>query len=240
MNFLNEAMCSFRGPWDRFWYLSDGGHFENLGGYELLRRRVPYIIMLDGGADPDNRCSEFAALQRIVRIDFGAEIQPISVDEWTTLQQTAAADPGSKPGGTDWAAISAAIAVSATNCDGQMLGELFAPPAAGCSAAPPHKHAALFKVNYPNSQKISLLLLVKASLTGDEPSDVTEYNATHPAFPNEGTEDQFFTESQWESYRRLGEHIGDIVLGPEPNPATHPGAAALGRLNLWMAQMKAT
>jgi hypothetical protein len=121
-----------------------------------------------------------------------------------------------------------------------MGGDLFAPLVAGCSPAPPRKHAALFKVTYPNSQKISLLLLVKTSLTGDEPSDVTEYKTTHPAFPNEGTEDQFFSESQWESYRRLGDHIGSIVLGPEPNLATHPGAAALGRLNLWMAQLKST
>ena len=33
-------------------HLADGGHFENLGLYELLRRRCRYIIVSDAGADP--------------------------------------------------------------------------------------------------------------------------------------------------------------------------------------------
>ena len=50
---------------------------------------------------------------------------------------------------------------------------------------------------------------LKSSLTGDEPSDVTEYHARCPAFPHETTADQFFSESQFESYRRLGLHVVD-------------------------------
>jgi hypothetical protein len=48
------------------------------------------------------------------------------------------------------------------------------------------------------------LLYVKASLTGREPVDVTNYAASHPAFPHESTADQMFTEAQFESYRMLG------------------------------------
>ncbi|MGD9160353.1 MAG: patatin-like phospholipase family protein [Desulfobacteraceae bacterium] len=36
-----------------FIQLSDGGHFDNLGLYELFRRRVRFILVLDGGADKD-------------------------------------------------------------------------------------------------------------------------------------------------------------------------------------------
>src|SRR6185295_8570100 len=32
-------------------YLSDGGHFENLGLYELVLRRCAVIVVSDGGAD---------------------------------------------------------------------------------------------------------------------------------------------------------------------------------------------
>ena len=53
-----------------------------------------------------------------------------------------------------------------------------------------------------------LLLLVKPTLLGDEPSDVLQYAANHPRFPQEPTSDQFFDEAQWESYRALGEHTG--------------------------------
>lgn len=51
-------------------------------------------------------------------------------------------------------------------------------------------------------------------MCGDEPTDVRSYAASHRAFPQETTLDQFFDEAQWESYRKLGEHIGQAVLGP--------------------------
>src|SRR5262249_28272278 len=37
----------------RYVYLSDGGHFENLGLYEMVRRRCRYIVAVDAGCDPD-------------------------------------------------------------------------------------------------------------------------------------------------------------------------------------------
>jgi hypothetical protein len=51
-----------------------------------------------------------------------------------------------------------------------------------------------------------LLLLFKPVLCGLEPADVLEYAARNEAFPQEPTTDQFFGESQFESYRKLGEH----------------------------------
>ena len=44
-------------------------------------------------------------------------------------------------------------------------------------------------------------------MTGDEPEDVLSYHTQHPVFPHDSTADQFFDETQFESYRRLGEHI---------------------------------
>ena len=38
----------------KYVYLSDGGHFENLGVYELIRRRCRHIVLCDAGADPEN------------------------------------------------------------------------------------------------------------------------------------------------------------------------------------------
>lgn len=67
---------------------------------------------------------------------------------------------------------------------------------------------ALFKVKYHGDQHESSLVLAKPTLVGDEPEDVTNYAKTHETFPQEPTSDQFFDEAQWESYRKLGEHIG--------------------------------
>ncbi len=50
---MDELLSRFHGTARRRWYLSDGGNFENLGGYELIRRRLPLMIIVDTGADPD-------------------------------------------------------------------------------------------------------------------------------------------------------------------------------------------
>ncbi|MNW08479.1 hypothetical protein D3C71_2052660 [compost metagenome] len=57
------------------------------------------------------------------------------------------------------------------------------------------------------------IVLLKPRLVSWAPADVRHYGATHPAFPQEATGDQFFDEAQWESYRALGHAIGQRVLG---------------------------
>jgi hypothetical protein len=52
-------------------YLTDGGPIENLGIYELLRRRCRLIIAIDAEADPDMNFNSFVALQRHAFIDLG-------------------------------------------------------------------------------------------------------------------------------------------------------------------------
>ncbi|RMI17559.1 MAG: hypothetical protein D6681_03205, partial [Calditrichaeota bacterium] len=60
---------------DKYVHLSDGGHFENLGVYELIRRRCKYIIVSDAGADPDWNFNDLARAIELVRVDFGAKIE---------------------------------------------------------------------------------------------------------------------------------------------------------------------
>lgn len=64
---------------------SDGGHIENLGIYELLRRQCKTIICIDAEADPKYACGGLAILQRYAQIDLGvsidldiSEIKPLS------------------------------------------------------------------------------------------------------------------------------------------------------------------
>ena len=85
-------------------------------------------------------------------------------------------------------------------------------------------HHAIGSIRYDKvdpGAPVGTLLYLKPSLTGEEPSDVQDYAAHHKAFPHEPTSDQFFDESQFESYRRLGEHIADKVFsGGLQNGAT--------------------
>jgi len=59
----------------KYVYLSDGGHFENLGIYELVRRRVRFIICSDADADPDFEFQDLGNAVSACRRDFGVEIK---------------------------------------------------------------------------------------------------------------------------------------------------------------------
>ncbi|MBK7399353.1 MAG: hypothetical protein IPJ34_24580 [Myxococcales bacterium] len=56
-------------------HLSDGGHFENLALYELVRRHCRYLIVCDASADADRFFDDLANAIRLVRTDFGVEIE---------------------------------------------------------------------------------------------------------------------------------------------------------------------
>lgn len=60
-------------------HLSDGGHFENLGVYELVRRHCRYILVSDCGADPTIAFDDLGRALRRIRQDFGVDIT-IDVD----------------------------------------------------------------------------------------------------------------------------------------------------------------
>ncbi|MEG0938973.1 MAG: hypothetical protein RSE32_07775 [Comamonas sp.] len=59
------------------WFnLSDGGHIENMGVYELLRRRCKFIICVDGEADPKFMFAGQMTLVRHAQVDFGIRLEP--------------------------------------------------------------------------------------------------------------------------------------------------------------------
>jgi hypothetical protein len=52
----------------RYWFISDGGHNENLGLGPLLRRECKLIVVSDAGYDPDFGFDDFVQLYRHARI----------------------------------------------------------------------------------------------------------------------------------------------------------------------------
>ena len=55
--------------------LTDGGHFENLGVYELIRRRCRFIVVTDAGCDPKHQFEDLANMQRKCWVDFGVNVR---------------------------------------------------------------------------------------------------------------------------------------------------------------------
>ena len=58
----------------KYVYLSDGGHFENLGIYEMLRRRCQYIFVCDATCDPLFTFEDLGNAVRKASIDLGISI----------------------------------------------------------------------------------------------------------------------------------------------------------------------
>jgi hypothetical protein len=56
-------------------YLSDGGHYDNLGLWEMVARRCRFIVISDAGCDPDYTYDDLAESVRRIRLDLGIPIQ---------------------------------------------------------------------------------------------------------------------------------------------------------------------
>jgi hypothetical protein len=55
------------------------------------------------------------------------------------------------------------------------------------------------------------LLYIKPMMRGNEPPDVASYQTDHKDFPHQSTANQFYDESQTESYRMLGLHTAHEI-----------------------------
>ncbi|MBV8351411.1 MAG: hypothetical protein JOZ21_03950, partial [Verrucomicrobia bacterium] len=203
---INEALGNFGGPWFRTWYLSDGGFFEKTGAYELIRRRVRYILIGDSGQDPLGRFEDLANLIQKARVDFNADIRFFQDTE--ELE----ADPRVARVLNDFKQKDENRYKTILTALGGLTD--LRPDATGQT----RKHASLGFVYYDNRDiPESLVLYLKATRTGDEDLDISYYAAENPSFPNESTANQFFDEPQWESYRRLGEHIATLLFPENGN-----------------------
>lgn len=62
------------------------------------------------------------------------------------------------------------------------------------------------------------LVYFKPTLTDSDPVDVQNYKTLHPAFPHQPTANQWFDESQFESYRQLGRTSAESALDKIGDP----------------------
>ena len=158
-------------------YLSDGGHFDNFGLYEMILRRCRFIVVSDASTDPSYCYESLAYAIRQIRVDFGVPI-----------------DMG--------------------------------PMQFGREPKPENKYCAIGHIRYscvdkpqgsdePDADYDGVLIYLKPSLSGTEPADVLNFNRADPEFPEDTIVDQWFSESQFESYRMLGSHMIETIC-PKP------------------------
>ena len=74
LGYLLKEVFGVYDPDDPFVYVTDGGHWENLGLVELVRRRTKYIFCVDASGDaPDSFATLLEAIV-MARVECGAEI----------------------------------------------------------------------------------------------------------------------------------------------------------------------
>lgn len=184
-NFLLPGMIKGIFGWRRTersdWIdLTDGGHFDNIGLYELVRRRVKTIIVIDGTEDLGTSFSSFANAAEKAYIDFAVQLK--FEDETGFIKLMRGADP----------------VTDARTKAFQLAERGFA---AGTVEYPALKDAAGRVVEPAFTGTIYYL---KATLTRGLPEALYSYRADNAAFPWQSTADQFFDEQQFEAYRTLG------------------------------------
>jgi hypothetical protein len=176
--------------------LSDGGHFDNLGLYEMVRRRCRFILVADACCDPAYTFADLGNAVRKIAIDLGVSIRFGHLD-----------------------------VLKRRPLDGSDLG-------------PDYNYHAVAEIDYQaadNSRDVKngMLLYVKAGYRGTEGADVRSYAIANPDFPHQSTMNQWFSESQFESYRSLGFEILDDLL--KKASAEEPFASKATLENLMVA-----
>ncbi|HEV7508578.1 MAG TPA: patatin-like phospholipase family protein [Thermoanaerobaculia bacterium] len=178
---LFEELTGHSTDTSKWVYLSDGGHFENLGLYEMVVRRCHRIVLSDGGADPEYTFEDLGNAIRKIRTDLGI---PIDI---------------------------AKISMAPRGKDGKpVTGEYF--------AFATIRYSAVDK----DAEDGQLLYIKPGVYAGDYfPWDVYNYSQESLQFPHEPTSDQFFSESQFESYRALGRHAINTICKNYPPGHSH-------------------
>jgi hypothetical protein len=172
-------------------YLSDGGHFENLALYEMIRRRCRCIVISDAGCDPDFGFEDLGNAVRKIAIDLGIYITFSKLYGLQTRSKDKTVIQGS------YFAIG--------EIDYRTGPEHNPDPDQGVTV----KTAMDAK---RDTVENGYILYVKPGYHRTESAGIMAYATANAAFPHESTGDQFFSESQFESYRTLGFEILDGIL----------------------------
>ncbi len=193
-----------------FLELSDGGHFENTGIYELIRRRVKLIVVADASADPKFSFEDLGVAIERVRADFDAEI--VFSEPGCDLKYLLPGSGENKdtaPGAVP--PLPSLIKKDAFQAKYDLAEKGFAVGWVVYNASKPQSEREYGTIYY-----------LKPTIVRGLPVDVYAYRAMNSDFPHQTTADQFFDEAQFEAYRVLGKNIAGAAIKYVPSVAPPP------------------
>ncbi len=168
-------------------YVSDGGHWENLGLVEALRRGCNTIVAISASGDGTFSHSTIAEAVEIARTDLGIEI---TLDEVWSMRPAAGGDPADQ-----------------LPSDRQFVLQDGDNPTLGRAAPIGFTYGTFRRADVERTNNTGQILLIEATMIDRLPMDVHAYAEIHHEFPDVNTGDQFFTNRDFEAYRLLGRTI---------------------------------
>lgn len=192
-------------------FVTDGGHYENLGLVELLRRGCTKIYCFDAsGGEGFEALGDAVAL---ARSELGVEID-IRPDPL-------------KPGSAELEAESACCGKDSTpKAESAGCAKDAAPQAAAEGGVTDEALAAKIAVSakfvYSDGTE-GELVYARNVMSPGAPWDVRAHHISDPSFPHNSTVDQLYTDQKFESYRALGVQAGThalTLMGSSEQPAT--------------------
>jgi hypothetical protein len=198
--FISALFSYFTGTPENsaYLYVTDGGHHDNTGIEQLLRRRCRVIVACDASWDPQRQFLDLLRLFRRMSVFDG--IQFTAPDGGPVQLDAVVADE--KTGFSPSHHVVIKIAYPAKRQDELESG---------------HNEAR-------ETESIGWLVYVKSTLTKTLPPELLKYRLDNNAFPHDPTLDQFYDPRRFECYRALGYELGREISSRltvhEPNRQT--------------------
>jgi hypothetical protein len=192
---------SYRSTWI---CVTDGGHYDNLGLVEALRRGASDILVLDASGDKVDTWFTLGAAVAQARADAGVDItlDPTVMCWPDGGGRPCAAPPGPVPAGAGGPAGGGGRPSAGGPPEGGLCaGEVLQPWAKGTFTRLPGWPRPAGGQDLPASGNI---WVCKLGWWLGAPWDVRAYAAGHPSFPTEPTSDQLFDDAEFDAYRELG------------------------------------
>lgn len=188
---LREVINRYR-KGSRYLYVSDGGHWENMGLVELLRRGCTNVICINAGGDGQQSFASIGEAIALAREELGVEVTinpeplrpPLKADEESRpLRRRSAAT-------TDESRAEASFVYGMIRWRNPATGDL--------------------------DDRVGHLWLIEPTLPSAMPADVQAFAESSTVFPDDSTADQIFNHRQFEAFRALGYYQAEQLPVAEP------------------------
>ncbi|MBM4781642.1 MAG: hypothetical protein GQE15_28530 [Archangiaceae bacterium] len=181
LHYMNRELIGWNSLGDAHLFLSDGGHFENLGAYALLLRGVSTIVMVDAAADPKYEFSDLSRFIELARYR-GYRFEGLDLSQFVPKEHEARGLrlPDTVVG------VGALVLESAAKMTRDRNRQRDLP------------------------RKVTVIYAKLGLVEALSPTTYA-YARQNADFPQQATSDQFFDEAQFEAYHEIGTNLGKAI-----------------------------